>query len=1199
MLRNSTFFLSLFLILSQLTWAQKWEDRVFEPNNVSYRFKTVQAHIAAVDMDELRLVLDNSASRNVAVMIALPMPDGESKMFEFAYDPIFPPSFQEKFPSIKTFTVKSGRYHGRADINQHGLHVMMYSPEGTILIDPAIEGNSSLHMSYYVKDLSPEAQRPFSCETDADLSVYDRWGNLNKSLEIKPQMMGMRSSGEPVKIRAYRTAVSTTGEYTRFHGGTVEGAMAAIVTTINRVNVVYLAEHSVRLNLIENNDRLIFLDPDTDPFTNNSLSNMLNENRETINSIIGVNNYDVGHVFGTAGGGLAQLGSVCNLNGKARGGTGLPQPRGDFFDVVYVGHEFGHQFAAAHTFNNCDGNESPGTAFEPGSGTTIMAYAGLCGSNNVTTSTDFYFHNASLVQVRNFIETGGGSTCGLVLDTENTHPRVNIQARQNLAIPISTPFELFATAEDNEDSNLVMNWEQWDLGPQSVLGSPIGTAPLFRSQIPESTGRRVLPIMSRVLNGTSSNQEILPTTTRPITFRVSVRDNHPGSGGASWAQLNMTATAEAGPFRILAPVVQEQIRTGSFYEIKWDVANTDKAPVSCEFVDILISRNGGLVFSDTLLRRVPNTGSVMAVMPFQPGNSMRIKIAGHDHVFFQVNPGNFRLIEPDTATFSFIPEVPRNLICTPGTVEIPIETRAIRNYTGDVRFEINPIDVPENISFNFNNASLPIGESEVLTIDMEAFRGFGQMDFEIWGISDELGDTLIFPISLQLSNFLDTAPIGLSPDKGQLGTSAPIRFTWSEVPGALTYNFKLGTYDGFPSLNQFVREGIRDTFLNAPVLFEINTVYFWTIEAVNLCGSIEEELLGSFQTELLNCTTYTKTETTTISPSGTPTIFSEIEVDRDATILSVEVLDIEGNHQSFNDMDFWLFSPSDESIRLLGRSCSNFGGAFDMSFSDLAASGFSCPPNQGLTYRPVTPLNTFVGTNALGTWRLRIRDVVAGAGGQFRGWKLNICDAAPASVPVLINNEILVLRPDGPRHLNSSLLLVEDNIKNASEIVYTIVKSPSKGVLSIQDVPLAVGTTFTQEDINNGRILYAPNVSSDDEDHFDFIVRHDQGGFIGVTRFQINVDESFVSSTQTVGLVDADIRIFPNPTQQSLFIVDDSGWGIETLAVHHVSGKRMTYIVGGQHISMQSLSTNNWPAGVYLVTVQNKAGIITKSIIKQ
>ena len=1199
MLRKTTILLFVLSCMTFHTGAQNWRQHSFEPTNEAYRFKVNHAYLASVNVEELRYSLDQSALRNSPVMIDLPMPDGSIVVFEFVYDPIFPESMQRKFPKIKTFRVRSGKYHGRADINQHGLHVMLYSPSGTILIDPALDGNSELHMSYYAKDLSPEARRTFTCETDVDFSRYDRWGNLNQSLDIKPQMMGMRGSSNPVKIRAYRTAVSTTGEYTRFHGGTVEGAMAAIVTTINRVNVVYLAEHAVRLDLIENNDRLIFLDPDSDPFTNNSLSNMLNENRETINSIIGVNNYDVGHVFGTAGGGLAQLGSVCNLNGKARGGTGLPQPRGDFFDVVYVGHEFGHQFAAAHTFNNCDGNESPGTAFEPGSGTTIMAYAGLCGSNNVTTSTDFYFHNASLVQVRNFIESGGGSTCGLVLDTDNTHPSVTIQTRQNLTIPISTPFELLATAEDDEDANLQLNWEQWDLGPQSILGNPIGTAPLFRSQIPESSGRRVLPLMSRVLSGNQSNQEILPTTTRPVTFRVSVRDNHPGAGGANWAQLNMTATATAGPFRVLAPTVQESIQTGGFYEIRWDVANTNVAPVSCEFVDILISRNGGLVFSDTLLRRVPNTGSVMAVMPFQPGNSMRIKIAGHDHVFFQVNPGNFRLVEPDTATFSFIPDVPRSLICTPGTVELPIETRAIQNYTGEVRFEINPINVPEDISFNFSNTSLQAGETEMLTIDMESFRGFGQMDFEIWGISDELGDTLIFPVSLQLSNFLDVAPVGLTPDKGQLGTAAPIRFSWTEVPGALTYNFRLGSYDAFPNLTLFERQGIQDTFLNAPVLFEINTVYFWTVEAVNLCGSIAEEQLGSFQTELLNCTTYSKQESTTISPSGTPTIFSEIEVDRDATILSVEVLDMEGNHQSFNDMDFWLFSPADESIRLLGRSCSNFGGPFEMSFSDLAASGFSCPPNQGLTYRPATPLNTFAGKNALGTWRLRIRDVVSGAGGQFRGWKLNICDAAPASVPVLINNEVLVLRPDGPRHLNSSLLLVEDNVKGASEIVYTMVKAPTKGTLTIQDTPIIAGTTFTQEDINSGKVLYRPNVDSNEEDHFDFIVRHDQGGFIGVTRFQINIDDSFVSAIQEVELSESDIRIFPNPTQRLLFIVDDSGWGIETLIIHHVSGKRMSFMTGNQNTTMQTLSTDAWAPGVYLVTVSNKAGVVTKTIIKQ
>src|SRR5690606_22782836 len=174
--------------------------------------------------------------------------------------------------------------------------------------------------------------------------------------------------------------------------------LSAMVTTINRVNGIYEKELSVSLELIGDNDTLIYLNGSTDPFdANNNGGALLGQNQTNTNTVIGAANYDIGHIFSTDGGGIAFLGCVCANNQKARGVTGSPSPVGDPFDVDYVAHEMGHQFGANHSFNACSGTESQQNAFEPGSGSTIMAYAGICGPvNNLQANSHDYFHITSL-----------------------------------------------------------------------------------------------------------------------------------------------------------------------------------------------------------------------------------------------------------------------------------------------------------------------------------------------------------------------------------------------------------------------------------------------------------------------------------------------------------------------------------------------------------------------------------------------------------------------------------------------------------------------------------------------------------------------------------------------------------------------------------------------------------------------------------
>ena len=234
-----------------------------------------------------------------------------------------------------------------------------------------------------------------------------------------------RSSG--TTLRSYRLAVATTGEYGAYHG-TKESALSAIVTTMNRVDDIYRKEMAITFELVGNNDEIVFIDADTDPFSgNNSASTLIAESQVQIDSIIGNENYDIGHTFSTGAGGLATLRSVCNSSLKARGVTGSSTPEGDPYDVDYVAHELGHQFGGYHTFNarNCAVNPTSSSAYEPGGGTTIQAYAGICGSDNIQANSDPMFHSHSFDQMYGFASEGAGDSCALKTPLDNTAPIAN------------------------------------------------------------------------------------------------------------------------------------------------------------------------------------------------------------------------------------------------------------------------------------------------------------------------------------------------------------------------------------------------------------------------------------------------------------------------------------------------------------------------------------------------------------------------------------------------------------------------------------------------------------------------------------------------------------------------------------------------------------------------------------------------------
>ena len=599
-------------------------------------FYQLRAYLSTIPTEDA--VRNNSA---IPTKMELINPNGEKEEFLVVESPIMAPELAQRYPEIKTFNgqgITDPIATIRFDITPAGFHAQVLTSNGSWYIDPVYMHQTNVYMAYYKRDFIAASKHQLECLLIEDDDIKNEIGEL--------VALGFgETAGE--QLRTYRTAIATTGEYTTFHGGTVASGLAAVVTALNRVNGVYEKEVSVRMVLIANNDLIIYTNASTDPYSNNNGSTMLGQNISNLNSIIGSANYDIGHVFSTGGGGVAYLGSVCGSS-KAGGVTGSPSPVGDPFTIDYVAHEMGHQFGGNHSFNgsagSCSGgNRNASTAYEPGSGTTIMAYAGICSPQNIQNNSDAYFHGVNLDEIIAFT-TGSGNSCAVVTQTGNLPPVVTVPTG-GFSIPISTPFKLIGSATDPNSHPLTYCWEQFDLGSAGAPNSPSGNAPIFRSFTPVTSPTRFFPKKADILNNTQVMGEILPTYARTLTFRLTARDNQAGGGGTGKATMSFSVVATAGPFLVTSPNTAVTIQGNSTQTITWNVANTNVAPVNVSNVNILLSTDGGQTFPTILAANTPNDGSEAVEIPNYVTTTARIMVEAVGNVFFDLSNANFTITD--------------------------------------------------------------------------------------------------------------------------------------------------------------------------------------------------------------------------------------------------------------------------------------------------------------------------------------------------------------------------------------------------------------------------------------------------------------------------------------------------------------------------------------------------------------------------
>ncbi len=620
-------------------------------------FRVVKLNRSAATQLQSRAPLENGTTLNItaSVQFEIPLPGGSSMSGAFTESPILSALLQQQYPSIKTYRLTEAvtrNQLGRITITNAGVSGLLFTNNGSVYISPLGNEYPDVHMVYYIKDL--KTTRQVHC------AMKENVANL---------VPAAPNAGD-CQLRTFRLAIAATGEYTVW-AGSQANAIGYITTTVNNVTAIYERDATIRFTLVTNNS-IVFPDATTDPYpTLASPDNaLLITNHNTLNTNIGNGLYDIGMVFNDGwNGGLAALGVACNNTFKGRAASGLTfgtganpddGPQGPIFDVT-VAHELGHQFSATHSFaatnGGCAGNAMAGSAWEPGGGSTIMAYTNVCSPNFYQSQADHYFHSGNIAQIQSYV-TGGSASCVTPAPILNTSPLVTVPAGAYV-IPHSTPFTLSSTGTDLDGNTLFYTWEQMDAGV-TTTNPPLSTdvaGPNFRPFPPSTDPTRTFPRIQDIVAGISPTYEVLPSIGRAMNFRVTARDQATGGGCTSEANVAVTTSATNGPFIVTSQAVPTMLTANgaNTFTVTWNVVGTNLAPVNCANVDILFSTDGGLTYPFVLAGNTANDGSELLVVPNLPTFIGRVRVQARNNVFFNINAANINIVSPcaaEGATFT-------------------------------------------------------------------------------------------------------------------------------------------------------------------------------------------------------------------------------------------------------------------------------------------------------------------------------------------------------------------------------------------------------------------------------------------------------------------------------------------------------------------------------------------------------------------
>ena len=1008
--------------------------------------------VFSLDESTLKSTLNRSFGQGIfGGEVYFPNTEGKMLRFDVLEVSNFSPVLAAKYPNIKA-------YRGYSSDHPEIRLYFSYSPLGLdatfvdlgTRIKTTIKKISSKDHSYiaYTQLDDSKPRQALSCSTPEPSKISLRAaGNSQVMVDLAGKMSPLMGFSDERTLTTYRLAVAANGQYTAYHGGTVDSALAAINSTLTALNFIFETDIGIRLELIDDNDLIVYTDPDTDPFQDDAdnLNGTMNEELQVaLDAVIGSENYDVGHIFSGIGGGgnAGAIGAFCDDDVKGSAWSASTQPEGGYF-VNLVAHEMGHQLGANHTFSMR--TEGTGTNIEPGSGTTIMSYAGITGPDDVALSGDDYYHNVSILQGLNYLK---GQSCHVNEDIDNNVPTV--KALENYTIPVGTPFVLTGSATDVDESDvLTYTWEQVDDGlvPSSVFGPENIQGANFRSLPPSEDPTRSFPLLASVISGDltlsspnfGSTWETLSTVPREFNFAFTARDNAAGGSGIASSRTKVTVVDNGGVFSVTSQGDGQLYLAGSEQAISWQVAGTNASPILAESVNISLSVDGGLTYPHVLAENVSNDGSHNVTIPDVVSDAARVRVEPTSNIFYAINTRNFAVTRDDIVlTYSEL----NYPVCNNESVSASLTYETSSAFTDTAVF--SSLNAPSSLSVGFSPVSATANKTPIdVTFSAAADIIVGTYPVDIIATSDIRTQSVTFNVSAYSSTF---SPISLiSPADQGVIDGLKTELQWQKQSNAVSYKVEVATDQNFSDL--VVTSTVVTDFLSVTGL-QRETDYYWRVTPVNSCGVAAAGNVYRFTTPNLF---QAQTLPVVIVSDVANSISSTISISENLVITDINV-GVDIAHTYVAELIITLTSPTGMSITLLQDACyveglypiPDINAVFDDDGSDLVC-GSSSPVVSGTLKPQIGSLDLFNEQSTQGDWVLSIEDIYAGDGGSIDNFTLKIStdgayvNRAPTAVPQSVK-----AIPQGAVGVTLEAIDPEKQT-----LTYSMVDAPMRGELSV------------------------------------------------------------------------------------------------------------------------------------------------------
>lgn len=1007
---------SLFLLLSFSLSAENNTERFWKPVSseslnampkVRRNSSPSVAHYYQLNLAELKSALQNAPVRGEfngqsQLIMSFPMANGNFEKFRVMESPIMHPVLAAKYPMIKTYCaqgIDDPTATMRFSVTQFGLHTFTLSGRtSTNYMDPYTEDR--LNYIVYNKESLGGPTDDFKCFT---LEVEHLPSGRNG-------VAGVANNTDDQMLRTFRLALSCNAEYGNIFattpGSEVADIMAQMTISMNRVNGVYERDLAITMQFIPNNDLLIFYgNTGTDPWN----GEYNNTTAQTIDALIGVPNYDIGHNFNTSGGGNAGcIACVCEVNGsqhKGSGYTGSSNPTGDAFDIDYVAHEMGHQFGGYHTMNTCSRSGSGTTEVEPASASSIMGYAGIC-PTDVQPHSDDDFTWVNVRDISENVQTGTG-TCAAITNLTNQPPTAD--AGNDYVIPKGTAYILEGTATDPDGlASLTYNWCQNDpeQSPGNAAPQPTYTVgPLYRAIRPQPSPNRYMPnLRSVILNNLVPTWEVTPSVARDMSFSFIVRDNDV-SGGQTASDLMNVTVDNAGPFVVTSQNTATTWNAGSSVTVTWNVAGTNAGNVNTPNVNIYLSLDSGYTYPYTLAANAPNNGSASVTVPAGATTTKgRVMVRGAGNIFYALNSA---YITVQASEFVMNVSNASQNLCPPIDADYNFNYNTFLGFNETTTFSAAGNPAGTTVTFNPATA-VTDGTPVLMTVSGLTAAMAGTYTVTITGTSATV--TKSTDVTLNILEPSPAAAVLATPANAATGINAPATLTWNAVTGPnMLYDIEIATDAAFANIVSSAT-GLSNTSFIATGLAS-STVYYWRVRAYTSCGSAPQSSVYSFTTSSCSANVSANVPVL-ISGTGTPTVTSTLTIALSGTINKVTVTGLVGVHTYMGDLTFTLTSPQNTTITLFGGICGSDEN-FDVNFDDAAPAGaLPCPPIGGGTYQPQNALSAFNGQNPNGVWTLTVADGANIDGGSLNGWGLGICTNGPTGITTQSLSNLISIYPN-------------------------------------------------------------------------------------------------------------------------------------------------------------------------------------------